>query len=127
MQISNGIDDRNISSKRNHSSSKNITFGARNTNPTYDMKPLIALDELIQERQEGLPRFPYFDRFLPKSEQAKATISRAEIYELQWQKILILKNAESIEALKSELKSYKRIIGYHQDEAKELYQQIKGK
>ena len=85
---------------------------------------LIMTDSLIAEKSEGLRRFAYFDRFLPDNEQYDATVKREEIYELQWERIEILNAMGDDENLREALKDYCKIIGYHQDEAKAMLNQI---
>lgn len=81
-------------------------------------------DSLIAKKSEGLRRFAYFDRFLPENVYDDATEKREEIYELQWNRIGILNAMGDDENLKTALKDYRKIIGYHQDEAKAMLSQI---
>lgn len=88
---------------------------------------LAITDSLIAVKSEGLGRFAYFDRFLSDDEQYDATVKREEIYELQWERIEILNAMGDDENLKTALKDYCKIIGYHQDEAKAMLNQINAK
>lgn len=113
--------------------SKGIRFGARKKQiKTYDLpylrkeylNALIRLDYLIEMKQQNLPCIAYFDRYLSVSERNKASNLRAEIYELKWKRIQLLEIAGAKNELISALKPYKRIVGYHQEEAKEMYHQL---
>lgn len=85
---------------------------------------LNLLDSLITERSEGLPRFPYFDRFLPEEDKYKAAVARNEIYDLQWKRIKVLRASNDVASLKKALKEYSSIIGYHQEDARLLLRQL---
>ena len=52
---------------------------------------LHVVDSIIKSKQEGLPQFSYLDRFLAEEERVDAANARADIYELQWKRIGILK------------------------------------
>lgn len=88
---------------------------------------LAIVDSLIVIKREGLPRFPFFDRFLAEEECYHASLARLEIYELQWNRIDLLKAKDDKTALIKELRPYIRIIGYHQEDAQELLKQMEGK
>ena len=88
---------------------------------------LDALDFQIEQERHNLPRFPFFDRFLQKEKRFEASLSRIEIYELQWKRIEILSEMDDKVPLHKALKEYAAIIGYHQEEAKELLNQMEGK
>ena len=75
---------------------------------------LALVDSLIEIKGEGLPLFPFFDRFLSDEECYNASLARLEIYELQWKRIELLKAKEDNEGLRKALRPYLRIIGYHQ-------------
>ena len=85
---------------------------------------LQMVDSIIADNSNGLYRFAYFDRFLSDEDYEDVSERRAEIYELQWKRIEILKVSGDTENLKRDLKRYSRIIGYHQDEAKAMLNQI---
>ena len=88
---------------------------------------LVRIDSIIAEKESDLPRIAYFDRFLPEQERYDATVARAEIYDLQWKRIEILQAKRDETALKSALEDYSNIIGYNQERAKALLNQIKEK
>ena len=81
---------------------------------------LHVLDSIIISKQEGLPRFPYLDRFLDEEERVDAANARADIYELQWMRIGILKEMGNRASLAEALKDYCTVIGYNQDKAKAM-------
>lgn len=81
---------------------------------------LHVLDSIIISKQEGLPRFPYLDRFLDEEERVDAANARADIYELQWMRIGILKEMGNRVSLVEALKDYCTVIGYNQDKAKAM-------
>lgn len=87
-------------------------------------RALQMLDSIIADNSNGLPRFAYFDRFLSDEDYEDALERRAEVYDLQWKRIKILKISGDTENLKRDLKRYSRIIGYHQDDAKAMLTQI---
>lgn len=84
------------------------------------------VDSCIEEKERDLPRVAYFDRFLSEEERYKASINRADIYDLQWTRIAILKEMDDKEALKDALEDYIGIIGYNQEQAKAMLNQVKG-
>lgn len=86
---------------------------------------LVRVDSIIEDKESGLPRFVYFDRFLSEKERYDASVARAEIYDLQWKRIEILQAKKDEAALKSTLEDYADIIGYNQERAKTLLNQIK--
>lgn len=88
-------------------------------------KALIRVDSIIADRHRDLPRFVYFDRFLSEQERYDASVARAEIYDLQWKRIEILQAKRDEAVLKSALEDYTEIIGYNQERAKTLLNQIK--
>ena len=88
---------------------------------------LTRVDSIIAEKESDLPRFAYFDRFLSEQERYDASVARAEIYDLQWKRIIILHANRDEAVLKSALEDYAAIIGYNQERAKALLKQIKEK
>lgn len=88
---------------------------------------LVKVDSIIAEKEMGLPHITYFDRFLSEQERYNASVARAEIYDLQWKRIEILQAKHDETALKSALEDYSGIIGYNQERAKALLNQIKKK
>ena len=81
---------------------------------------LHVVDSIIKSKQEGLPRFSYLDRFLAEEERVNAANARADIYELQWMRIGILKEMGNRASLVEALKDYCTVIGYNQDKAKTM-------
>ena len=81
---------------------------------------LHVLDSIIISKQEGLHRFPYLDRFLDEEERVDAANARADIYELQWMRIGILKEMGNRASLVEALKDYCTVIGYNQEKAKTM-------
>ena len=86
---------------------------------------LITVDSIIADKKSGLPRFAYFDRFLSEQERYDASVARAEIYDLQWKRVEILLAKRDEAVLRSALEDYADIIGYNQERAKALLNQIK--
>lgn len=81
---------------------------------------LHVVDSIINSKQKGLPRFSYLDRFLAEEERVDAANARADIYELQWKRIGILKEMGNRTTLVEALKDYCTVIGYNQDKAKAM-------
>lgn len=81
---------------------------------------LQVVDSIIESKQEGLPRFTYLDRFLAEEERVDVANARADIYELQWKRIGILKEMNNRASLVEALKDYCTVIGYNQDKAKAM-------
>ena len=81
---------------------------------------LLVMDSIIISKQERLPRFPYLDRFLDEEERVDAANARADIYELQWMRIGILKEMGNRASLVKALKNYCTVIGYNQEKAKAM-------
>ena len=86
---------------------------------------LITVDSIIADKESGLSRFAYFDRFLSEQERYDASVARTEIYDLQWKRIEILQAKKDEAVLRSALEDYADIIGYNQERAKALLKQIK--
>lgn len=86
---------------------------------------LVKVDSIIADKKSGLPRFAYFDRFLSEQERYDASVTRAEIYDLQWKRIEILQAKKDEATLKSAVEDYADFIGYNQERAKALLNQIK--
>ena len=84
------------------------------------IRALHAVDSIIKSKQEGLPRFPYLDRFLAEEERVDVANARADIYELQWKRIGILKEMGNRAPLVEALNDYCTVIGYNQDKAKAM-------
>ena len=81
---------------------------------------LHVVDSIIKSKQEGLPRFSYMDRFLAEEERVDVANARADIYELQWMRIGILKEMGNRALLVKALNDYCTVIGYNQDKAKAM-------
>lgn len=81
---------------------------------------LHVVDSIIKCKQEGLPRCSYLDRFLVEEECVDVANARADIYELQWKRINILKEMGNRASLVEALKDYCTVIGYNQDKAKAM-------
>ena len=88
---------------------------------------LNLVDSLIEVKSQNLPRFAYFDRFLSEDKRMDAANARADVYELQWKRIEILKATNQINALRDALEDYVDVIGYNQDAAKALLKPINSK
>ena len=81
---------------------------------------LHVVDSIIKSKQAGLPRFTYLDRFLAEEKRADVANARADIYELQWKRIGILKEMGNRAPLVEALNDYCTVIGYNQDKAKAM-------
>ena len=81
---------------------------------------LHVVDSIIKSKQAGLPRFTYLDRFLAEEKRVDAANARADIYELQWMRIGIVKVVGNRASLVEALKDYCTVIGYNQDKAKTM-------
>lgn len=96
-------------------------------NHNQEEQALHLVDSLIEVKSQDLPRFAYFDRFLSEDERMDIANSRADVYELQWKRIEILKATNQINALRDALEDYVDVIGYNQDAAKALLKPINSK
>ena len=85
------------------------------------------VDSLIEVKSQNLPRFAYFDRFLSEDERMDAANARADLYELQWKRIEILKATNQRNALRDALGDYVNVIGYNQEAAKRMLNQLNSK
>lgn len=81
---------------------------------------LHVVDSIIKSKQAGLPRFTYLDRFLAEEKRVDVANARADIYELQWKRIGILKEMGNRAPLVEALNDYCTVIGYNQDKAKAM-------
>ena len=97
------------------------------TNENQEDQALRLVDSLIEVKSQDLPRFAYFDRFLSEDERMDVVNSRADIYELQWKRIEILKATNQTDALRGTLEDYVDVIGYNQEAAEALLKQINSK
>lgn len=81
------------------------------------LQALHVVDSIIKSKQKGLPRFSYLDRFLAEEERVDVANARADIYELQWKRIGILKEMGNRASLVEALNDYCTVIGYNQGKA----------
>lgn len=88
---------------------------------------LNLVDSLIEVKSQDLPRFAYFDRFLSEDERMDVANARADIYELQWKRIEILKATNQINVLWDALEDYVDVIGYNQEAAESMLNQLNSK
>lgn len=88
---------------------------------------LNLVDSLIEVRSKDLPRFAYFDRFLSEDNRMDVANARADIYELQWKRIEILKATNQTDALRDALEDYVEVIGYNQEAAERMLKQLNNK
>lgn len=84
------------------------------------------VDSSIAEKECDLPRVAYFDRFLSEENRYKASVDRADSYELRWMRIIILRELGDKKALEEALEDYSGIIGYNQEQSKSMLKQVKG-
>lgn len=96
-------------------------------NHNQEERALHLVDSLIEVKSQDLPRFAYFDRFLSEDERMDVANARADIYEMQWKRIEILKATNQTDALRGALEDYVDVIGYNQDAAKALLKPINSK
>ena len=96
-------------------------------NENQEEQALRLVDSLIEVKSQDLPRFAYFDRFMSEDERMDVANARADVYELQWKRIEILKATNQINALRDALEDYVDVIGYNQDAAKTLLKPINSK
>ena len=97
-------------------------INANQYNPALNL-----VDSLIEVKSQDLPRFAYFDRFLSEDERMDAANARADIYELQWKRIELLKATNQTDALRIALEDYVDVIGYNQEVAEALLKQLNNK
>lgn len=96
-------------------------------NENQEEQALHLVDSLIEVKSQNLPRFAYFDRFLSEDERMDVANARADVYELQWKRIEILKATNQINALRDALEDYVDVIGYNQEAAEVLLKQLNSK
>ena len=96
-------------------------------NENQEEQALRLVDSLIEVKSQDLPRFSYFDRFLSEDERLDVANARADVYELQWKRIEILKATNQTDALRGALEDYVDVIGYNQEAAEDLLKQINSK
>lgn len=88
---------------------------------------LNLVDSLIVVKSKDLPRVAYFDRFLSEDERMDVANARADVYELQWKRVEILKATNQINALRDALEDYVDVIGYNQEAAEIMLKQLHNK
>ena len=88
---------------------------------------LHIVDSLIEVKSQDLPRFAYFDRFLSEDERMDVANARADVYELQWKHIELLKTTNQTDALRDALEDYVYVIGYNQEAAERMLKQLNNK
>ena len=96
-------------------------------NDNQEEQALRLVDSLIEVKSQNLPRFAYFDRFLSEDERMDVANARADIYELQWKQIELLKATHQTDVLRDALEYYVDVIGYNQEAAEALLKQINSK
>ena len=96
-------------------------------NENQEEQALRLVDSLIEVKSQDLPRFAYFDRFLSEDERMDVANARADVYELQWKRIEILKATNQIDALRDALEHYVNIIGHNQEAAESMLNQLNSK
>lgn len=96
-------------------------------NENQEEQALRLVDSLIEVKSTDLPRIAYLDRFLSEDERMDAANSRADVYELQWKRIEILKATNQIGALRDALEDYVDVIGYNQEAAESMLNQLNSK
>lgn len=96
-------------------------------NDNQEEQALRLVDSLIEVKSQNLPRFAYFDRFLSEDERMDVANARADVYELQWMRIEILKATNQINALRDALEDYVDVIGYNQEAAERMLNQLNSK
>lgn len=96
-------------------------------NHNQEERALHIVDSLIEVKSQYLPCFAYFDRFLSEEERMDVANARADIYELQWKRIKILKATNQIDVLCDALKDYVNVIGYNQEAAESMLKQLNNK
>lgn len=90
-------------------------------------RALHLVDSLIDVKSQNLPHFAYFDRYLSEDERMDAANARADIYELQWKRIELLKVTYQTDALREALEDYVDVIGYNQEAAYSMLKQLNNK
>lgn len=93
-------------------------------NHNQEERALHLVDSLIEVKSQDIPRFAYFDRFLSESERMDVANARADVYELQWVRIEILKATNQINTLRDALEDYVDVIGYNQEAAEIMLKQL---
>lgn len=98
-------------------------FG-ESTNPELE---LAEITTSIESLSSALPSCSYFDRFYSKEKRDEFKEARAEIYELQWKRIILLQETKQTEILNEVLKDYVKVIGHHQTDAEHILNSLSAK
>ena len=93
-------------------------------NDNQEEQALRLVDSLIEVKSKDIPRIAYLDRFLSEDERMDAANARADIYELQWKRIEILKATNQTNVLRDALEDYVDVIGYNQEVAESMLKQL---
>ena len=93
-------------------------------NHNQEEQALHLVDSLIEVKSQDLPHFAYFDRFLSEDERMDVANARADIYELQWKQIELLKATHQTDVLRDALEDYVDVIGYNQEAAERMLKQL---
>ena len=93
-------------------------------NSNQPTQAIDLVDSLIESKSQDLPRFAYFDRFLSEDKRMDVANARVDIYDMQWRRIELLKSTGQTDILRGALEDYVDVIGYNQDAAKLLLQQL---
>ena len=96
-------------------------------NENQEEQALRLVDSLIEVKSQNLPRFAYFDRFLSEDERMDVANARADVYELQWKRIEILNATNQKDALRDAIEDYVDVIGYNQEAAERMLNQLNSK
>lgn len=96
-------------------------------NHNQEEQALRLVDSLIEVKSKELPRIAYLDRFLSEDERMDAANTRVDVYELQWKRIEILKATNQTDALRDALEDYVDVIGYNQEAAERMLNQLNSK
>ena len=96
-------------------------------NHNQEEQALHLVDSLIEVKSQDLPRFAYFDRFLSEDERMDVANARVDIYELQWKQIELLKATHQTDVLRDALEDYVDVIGYNQEAAERMLNQLNSK
>lgn len=96
-------------------------------NHNQEEQALRLVDSLIEVKSQDLPRFAYFDRFLTEDKRIDVANARADVYELQWKRIEILNATNQKDVLRDALEDYVDVIGYNQEAAEIMLNQLNSK
>lgn len=78
---------------------------------------LDEVNQAIATYDKDLPSIPYFDRFFSREKAMRFAMERAEIYDLKWERIVLLWKSEQYEQLRHDLEEYVQLVGYNQQSA----------